>query len=472
MRPPLFRPRLRVLAPALALGLFAGGCAGSAPPPATSAASPSPSAAGVNQATTSAEAPALPFIEDDYPRALAEARASHKLLFVDGWAPWCHTCLSMRAYTFRDAKVRAHAKDIVWAAIDTEKASNAEWIASHPMHNWPTLFVVDAESGKTVLEWPSSATADELVRLLEVARESTHHEGVLAKAEARALDGNAAAVAGKTDEAIAAWRDALATAPEGWPGRAATLEILVDRLLGKKDYAGCVETADRELPKVPHGGARTATLSLMCATAMPPGEARRSALDRQIERGRAMAADETEPMLADDRSALYETVVDALESDGRKEEVKTVAGLWATYLEGEAQRAPDPTARAVFDAHRLDTYFLLDTPERAVPMLQATARDFPNDYNPPARLARVYLKMKRYDEALTAIDRGLALVYGPRTLRLVSVKADVLEAKGDRAGAARVLKEGVARVGSNVPPQYAPLTHQLISRAQALEAAH
>ena len=171
MRPPLFRPRLRVLAPALALGLFAGGCAGSAPPPATSAASPSPSAAGVNQATTSAEAPALPFIEDDYPRALAEARASHKLLFVDGWAPWCHTCLSMRAYTFRDAKVRAHAKDIVWAAIDTEKASNAEWIASHPMHNWPTLFVVDAESGKTVLEWPSSATADELVRLLEVARE-------------------------------------------------------------------------------------------------------------------------------------------------------------------------------------------------------------------------------------------------------------------------------------------------------------
>lgn len=31
---------------------------------------------------------ALPFIEDDYPRALAEARARKQPLFVDSWAPW------------------------------------------------------------------------------------------------------------------------------------------------------------------------------------------------------------------------------------------------------------------------------------------------------------------------------------------------------------------------------------------------
>lgn len=36
-----------------------------------------------------APAPArLTFIEDDYPRALAEARASQRPLFVDAWAPW------------------------------------------------------------------------------------------------------------------------------------------------------------------------------------------------------------------------------------------------------------------------------------------------------------------------------------------------------------------------------------------------
>jgi hypothetical protein len=31
---------------------------------------------------------ALPFIEDDYPRALAEAKTKGLPLFVDTWAPW------------------------------------------------------------------------------------------------------------------------------------------------------------------------------------------------------------------------------------------------------------------------------------------------------------------------------------------------------------------------------------------------
>jgi hypothetical protein len=31
---------------------------------------------------------ALPFIADDYPKALAEARAQKLPLFVEAWAPW------------------------------------------------------------------------------------------------------------------------------------------------------------------------------------------------------------------------------------------------------------------------------------------------------------------------------------------------------------------------------------------------
>jgi hypothetical protein len=34
------------------------------------------------------ERPPLPFIEDDYPRALAQARANKLPLFVEAWAPW------------------------------------------------------------------------------------------------------------------------------------------------------------------------------------------------------------------------------------------------------------------------------------------------------------------------------------------------------------------------------------------------
>ncbi len=32
--------------------------------------------------------PALPFIADDYPGALAQARAKKLPLFVEAWAPW------------------------------------------------------------------------------------------------------------------------------------------------------------------------------------------------------------------------------------------------------------------------------------------------------------------------------------------------------------------------------------------------
>jgi hypothetical protein len=32
--------------------------------------------------------PTLPFIEDDYPKALAEARSKKLPIFVEAWAPW------------------------------------------------------------------------------------------------------------------------------------------------------------------------------------------------------------------------------------------------------------------------------------------------------------------------------------------------------------------------------------------------
>jgi hypothetical protein len=32
--------------------------------------------------------PVLPFIADDYPRALADARAKKLPIFVEAWAPW------------------------------------------------------------------------------------------------------------------------------------------------------------------------------------------------------------------------------------------------------------------------------------------------------------------------------------------------------------------------------------------------
>ncbi|HTR03825.1 MAG TPA: hypothetical protein VMN82_11560 [Thermoanaerobaculia bacterium] len=44
-------------------------------------------AASVASASSPA-APVLPWIEDDYPRALAEAKSKKLPIFVEAWAPW------------------------------------------------------------------------------------------------------------------------------------------------------------------------------------------------------------------------------------------------------------------------------------------------------------------------------------------------------------------------------------------------
>jgi len=31
------------------------------------------------------------FVEDEFERVMARAKAEKKELFVDAWAPWCHT---------------------------------------------------------------------------------------------------------------------------------------------------------------------------------------------------------------------------------------------------------------------------------------------------------------------------------------------------------------------------------------------
>ena len=45
-------------------------------------------AAPAAAARTSAPREVLPFIADDYPKALAAARAAKKPIFFEAWAPW------------------------------------------------------------------------------------------------------------------------------------------------------------------------------------------------------------------------------------------------------------------------------------------------------------------------------------------------------------------------------------------------
>jgi tetratricopeptide (TPR) repeat protein len=121
-----------------------------------------------------------------------------------------------------------------------------------------------------------------------------------------------------------------------------------------------------------------------------------------------------------------------------------VAQEWSAYLDAAAAKATTPGQRTVLDSHRLGAYHEHGQPERALPMLLQSEKDFPQDYNPPARLAAAYKELKRWPEALAAADRALARAYGPRKLRVFDGKAEILKASGDVAGAKRTLQEALA----------------------------
>ena len=77
--------------------------------------------------------------------------------------------------------------------------------------------------------------------------------------------------------------------------------------------------------------------------------------------------------------------------------------------------------------------------------VQQSQRDFPNDYNPPQRLATAYKAMKLWPEALSASDRAFALAYGPRQFLVLNTRADIQLGMGDKTAAVATLTEALER---------------------------
>ena len=387
---------------------------------------------------------ALPFIHDDYPRALAEAKRTGRPLFVDAWAPWCHSCQSMRAYVLTDSSLQVVAKDFVWLTIDTEKESNAPFVERFTNRVWPTLWVVDAEHETPTLRWEGTATAPELITLLGTARAGTLPQA--AEMTMAFLRANQAAARGDVAEAERGYRTVVGH--KDFFERARAVEALVGLLASKKDFAACAELALTEGPAMPPGTSRATLLAtgLSCAR-----DGKRDGDVKKLADAAERAATDPDPRtLADDRSALFEELVETKKDQGDDAGAKATAQTWAAFLEGEAARAPTKQARAVFDPHRLSAYLAAGEPQRAIAMLEQSERDFPTDYNPPARLARAYLTMKQLDQARAAIDRASSRVYGPRSLRVFGLAADIAKARGDAAAERTALEQALSHTAGAV----------------------
>lgn len=381
----------------------------------------------------------LPFLEDDYATALAMAKKSNVPLFVDAWAPWCHTCVFMREHVFNRPELLKHGQRYVFLSIDTEKEKNAPFLQKYPIDVWPTLFVVDPKTETVALKWIGSATVEQFGKLLDDGEKAWKpaKDDKLAKADR---------LFGQKDAkgSAAAYKDALAGMKPDHPRRARTVESLLSAQYAEKAFKDCVDLAIAEVPKIAKGPSflNAAYLGLSCQQSADPKEPWRTDAGEQLY-ALAQEALKLDGVLADDKSGLYETLVDYLGDKGDKKGATELAKQWLTFLEGEAARAPTPAARAVFDPHRVNAALASGQPDKVVDALKKSEADLPEDYNPPARLALVYRELGKLDDALAAADRAMGKVYGPRKVRVFETKASILARKNDAAGQKQVLTDAL-----------------------------
>ncbi len=377
----------------------------------------------------------LSFVEDDYPKALAEARAKHKPLFVDLWATWCHSCLSMQRFVLADPGMKPVADAVVWTSVETERDRNRAVLEKFAVDAWPTFLIVDPETETVLGRFLGSGTVKDMRAFVEDGVRAYRARGEPADpAWAAQREGDAARNRGDMKATAAAYGRAVQLGRPEDPQRPQRLNLYLSALLREKDHRTCVQAGLREARHVPASalGADFLSYAFECSRNLPRGDAEAAQMHGlAIARLREILSLEDAPLAADDRSDALANLAEMLDARGAHPEAVAAMRQRARVLEKAAAAAPDATVASTFDAHRAETYRYLGEPGKAERLLARREKEMPQDYNPPARLARVLLEQGKLPEAEAAVDRALSRMdRGQRRVGILGLKANILQAQG------------------------------------------
>lgn len=411
----------------------------------------------------------LPWYADAPGAALDAARTADKLVLVDLWAAWCHTCLSMRAYVLTSEHLAGVRERLVFLAIDTEQAANAKVLERLPIAAWPTFYLIDADYrvyGRLIgAAAPAQLTAfvRDGLRAFDAAK-----QGTLPPDDplALAIDGDRLAASGKLLEARDHYQRALGGAAIDWPRRPDVLVALAGTLRKLGQHDACVDLGLRELAHTGDSASATdfAFHQRACAASLDPHDARGVRIDDAIDaRIAPLCMDGSAAMTPDDRGDAC-GLLRELRRD-RKDEAgaRAVTEKRLAVLRDAARDVPDEIA-LTYDFARMESLLALGRGEEAVALLRAREKALPDDYNPPHYLARTYRELGRFDEGLAAIERALAKASGPRRAGILGVKVDLLLGKDARTEARQVLEAQLAAYRALPAGQKQPAREEAVQK--------
>jgi predicted negative regulator of RcsB-dependent stress response len=246
-------------------------------------------------------------------------------------------------------------------------------------------------------------------------------------------------------------------------GRAGLNATLV--LMGKSDFSECGKKGAAFAEKTKGTYYEAGLWSTVAFCAM---EDKNDALIKKcVARIEASLANPEVGLNTDDRSDLYDALSSGYQALGDEASSKLAVKSRIEMLEQAAKTAPSPLAAQTFDAHSTEIYIAQARFDDAIAMLQASENASPKDYNPPARLARVYLAKRELQAAKSAIGRARARVYGPRTASLAILQGDIEAASGDKDAAKKAYEDAKAVLKAQPPTLGTQRRLQQIDKALA-----
>jgi thioredoxin-like negative regulator of GroEL len=103
---------------------------------------PSPA---VRPGITTEEHGKLDWFQGSFEEALAQAKTSNKLVFVDFWTTWCGWCKKLNQDTFSDDSVVALMKDFVCVSMDAESTPGRPLARRFHVKGFPALILLAAD---------------------------------------------------------------------------------------------------------------------------------------------------------------------------------------------------------------------------------------------------------------------------------------------------------------------------------------